>query len=201
LDYANPKCCWLNGILGDNEAQWPINGMAYFKAMSRAMAMTCSGEVFVMLDNKKMLRRQYSWAAATPSIWLRDELPELQKRYNSGQISQLTVIRVADMRRFDRTGHAFRGEAEPSDASENDAGAEPAEPGSIAGRSEPEDTESEEQIAAMAVRIAKAIKEKEAELILTGQMQKAKSEHYNLRIRGICPSGADQETPGMDYFG
>jgi hypothetical protein len=60
LDYSNPKCCWLNRILGDNKAKWPTNGMTYFKGMSRAIAMTCSGEVFVMLDNKKLLRRQYS---------------------------------------------------------------------------------------------------------------------------------------------
>ncbi|EMD94591.1 hypothetical protein COCC4DRAFT_45103 [Bipolaris maydis ATCC 48331] len=200
LDYSNPRCCWLNGLLGE-KSQWKDNGMKYFKAMSRAMAMTCTGEVFVMLDNKKMLKKQYTHALDTPSIWLYDELPELQKRYNQGVVTKLTVIRVGDMRRFDRTGYAFRNEPEPSDASEGDAGAPPSDENTRFVRSVSEDDKDEKEVAAMAIRIAEALKKKQAELILTGGMEQAKSEWYNLQKRGVCPSGADQETPGMDWFG
>ncbi|KAH7066517.1 hypothetical protein FB567DRAFT_585610 [Paraphoma chrysanthemicola] len=201
LDYFNPRCCWLNPLLGKDPKKYKDNGMAYFKAMSRAMAMTCSDEVYVMVDNKKMLLKQYEWAKGTPSIWLNDELPELQKRYNQGLIKKLTVVRYGDYREFDRTGYVFRNEPEPSDASENDAGAPDADPNAKHRREVEDVDENEEEIAAMAVRIAKAIKAKEAELLLTGQLEKVKSEAYNLQKRGICPSGADEETPGMDYFG
>jgi hypothetical protein len=175
--------------------------MKYFKAMSRAMAMTCSGEVFVMLDNKKMLKKQYAHALDTPSIWLYDELPELQKRYNQRIVTKLTVVRAGDMRRFDRTGYAFRNEPEPSDASEDDAGAPDSDENMRRVRSVPEDDEDEKEVAAMAIKIAEALKQKQAELILTGGMEKAKSEWYNLQKRGVCTSAADQETPGMDWFG
>ncbi|CAN9277273.1 unnamed protein product [Alternaria sp. RS040] len=200
LDYSNPRCCWLNGLLGE-KTQWNDNGMKYFKAMSRAMAKTCSGEVFVMLDNKKMLLKQYAHASDTPSIWLYDELPELKNLYNQGVVTKLTVIRVGDLKRFGRTGYAFRNEPEPSDASEGDAGAPPSDENSRRVRLLPGDYESEEEITAMAITIAEALKRKEAELILTGGMEKAKSEMYNLQKRGVCTSAADQETPGMDWFG
>jgi hypothetical protein len=138
LNYFEPKCCWLNGILGE-KTKWKENGMKYFKAMSRAMARTCQGEVFVMLDNKKMLLKQYAHAKDTPSIWLYDELPELQNLYNQGIVTKLTVIRVGDWRRFDRTGYAFRNEEEPKDVDEDDANAPPADINSRRARSVPED--------------------------------------------------------------
>ncbi|CAN9245468.1 hypothetical protein CUC08_Gglean010103 [Alternaria sp. MG1] len=200
LNYFEPKCCWLNGILGE-KTKWKENGMKYFKAMSRAMARTCQGEVFVMLDNKKMLLKQYAHAKDTPSIWLYDELPELQNLYNQGIVTKLTVIRVGDWRRFDRTGYAFRNEEEPKDVDEDDANAPPADINSRRVRSVPEDYKDDQEITAMAIKMAKALAKKEAELILTGEMEKAKSEMYNLQKRGLCTSAADQEPPGMDWFG
>ena len=175
--------------------------MKYFKAMSRAMAKTCTGEVFVMLDNKKMLLKQYVHARDTPSIWLYDELPELKNLYNQGIVTKLTVIRAGDQRRFDRTGYAFRNEPEPSDASEDDAGAPPSDENMRLVRSVPENDGDETEVAATAIRIAEALKKKQAELILTGGMEMAKSEMYNLQKRGICSTVDDQENPGMDWFG
>jgi hypothetical protein len=206
LNYNDPTndCCWLNALLGDDKTKWQDNGLAYFRAMSRAMASTCEGEVFVMVDNKKMVLKQYAWAAAkgTPSIWLYDELPVLRDRYNRGIINKLTLIRVGDERRFDRTDYVLGKGREPTDGEDGDLGAPDADPNARMARSiSEEDQRREDEITAMAARIAHALKKREAELILTGEMDKARNAEFNLRKRGVCPSGADQEVPGMDYFG
>lgn len=147
-----------------------------------------------------MLLKQYKWAAGTPSIWLRDELVELRQRYNSGHVTGISVIRYGDFRTFDRTGYVFRREAEPADEQENDVGAPDADKDAISERSVPVIEEDEQFIEGMAVKIAKALKEKQAEVRALGE-EKVKADLLHLRKRGICPSAADQEPPGMDFFG
>jgi hypothetical protein len=49
----------------------------YFQQMSLAMALTCTGEVFVISERPNNINYQYP--GQNPSIWLTHELPALQK--------------------------------------------------------------------------------------------------------------------------
>jgi hypothetical protein len=62
----------------------------YFRQMSKAMAMTCQGEVFVMIDNPDDIVKQQP--GVQPSIWLTHELPTLQDLFRLGDVFKLTAI-------------------------------------------------------------------------------------------------------------
>jgi hypothetical protein len=100
LDYKQPRCCWLNGILDPNQpdAYNARQGQAYFAAMSTAFAQTCTGTVYVALDNPADITVQY--AGHDPSIWLSHELPTLQKRYPQ-YVTGLKTLRVSGGRVID----------------------------------------------------------------------------------------------------
>ncbi|OAL43396.1 hypothetical protein IQ07DRAFT_593172 [Pyrenochaeta sp. DS3sAY3a] len=92
LDYATPKCCWLNGILGPNDLHWQDNGMAYFRAMSRAMAMSCRGTIYILTDNPYDVMKPLPEYATTPSIWIYDEVDEMRALYAQGSITDVKAI-------------------------------------------------------------------------------------------------------------
>jgi hypothetical protein len=109
LNYRTPKCCWLNPILGNFKSRWQQNGLAYFKAMSRAMAQTCGETIYIMIDDITMVKEQYAWAlvGGTPSIWLYDELVELQKLFDNGTLKKAIAIRFGYFSQHDVTERLF----------------------------------------------------------------------------------------------
>jgi hypothetical protein len=60
------------------------NATTYFENMSRAMALTCRGIVYVMSDTPSSL--------PTQAIWYDVELPTLQAQYKAGLITSVTVF-------------------------------------------------------------------------------------------------------------
>jgi hypothetical protein len=92
--WTGPHCCWLNPLIqGPNVvSQDDRIGAAgkYFQQMSKAMAMTCTGEVFVMIDNPDDIVKQQP--GVPPSIWLTHELPTLQDLFRMGEVFKLTAI-------------------------------------------------------------------------------------------------------------
>jgi hypothetical protein len=74
--------------------------MLYFQQMSRAMALTCTGEVFILMDNYKT---GFVQSGPWPSIWLTHELPVLRALFRQGIVTKLTAIQLSDQARIDRT--------------------------------------------------------------------------------------------------
>ncbi|KAH7392281.1 hypothetical protein DE146DRAFT_758008 [Phaeosphaeria sp. MPI-PUGE-AT-0046c] len=103
--WTGPDCCWLNPLLQGPNVHTQDDridaAMIYFQQMSKAMAMTCTGEVFVMIDNPDDIVRQQP--GVQPSIWLTHELPTLQDLFRMGDIFKLTAITFATKKMSDIT--------------------------------------------------------------------------------------------------
>ncbi|KAF2733511.1 hypothetical protein EJ04DRAFT_513154 [Polyplosphaeria fusca] len=102
LNPRKPECCWLNPLMpGATPAERIPQAMLYFQQMSRAMALTCTGEVFTLLDNPDDI----GVALPNPyeSIWLTHELPALQGLFKIGIVTKLTAIRLSNKQHVDKT--------------------------------------------------------------------------------------------------
>ena len=169
LNPREPGCCWLNPLMpGQTQDERIRQSMLYFQQMSRAMALTCTGEVFILIDNPTDVPVQQP--DPYPSIWLSHELPALQGLYETGVVTKLTAIRFSDKQRFDRTIDLQRRVPRGIDWDEP---------------------------------IAKAVKAKKLELLRSGFYNNMTEENIaKLQRRdGPCGSAADQEAPGLSYFG
>jgi hypothetical protein len=62
---------------GDTKAERELGTRPYFQQMSLAMALTCTGEAFVISEFPDNINYQYP--GQNPSIWLTHELPALQR--------------------------------------------------------------------------------------------------------------------------
>ena len=146
--------------------------MLYFQQMSRAMALTCVGEVFILIDDPEMIPKQQPHEEWT-SIWLSHEKPVLEGLYAEGTVTKLTAVKVSDKSYVDVTKFLKT----------NNGNA-------------PRTIDWNEPI-------ARAVRKKKAELMNSGFYNNTMSadEFSKLQRRAGACGAADQEAPGMDYFG
>lgn len=64
----------------------------YFSAMSKAVAMTCLGNIFVMSDTPDNIVQNQGLGG----IWWDVELPQLKERWNNGELGTLTAVDTSD---------------------------------------------------------------------------------------------------------
>lgn len=152
------------------------NAMLYFQQMSQAMAMTCSGNVYILSEDTSTIPNQIP--GERPSIWLTHELPTLQELYAQGTVKKLIAITG--------TVNAWTGSEDVTRYLRPSKRSAPPPP-----------TE-------LTKKVAKAIMEKRAELIRSGysltNFTEEYADHHKLQKR-ICGGAAKWEDPNMDYFG
>ncbi|PVH93334.1 hypothetical protein DM02DRAFT_696279, partial [Periconia macrospinosa] len=103
LRAREPQCCWLNPLMPSQNVDERIaQTMLYFQQMSRAMALTCRGEVFVLIDDPVTLMKQVP-TEKWQSIWLTHEAPVLQGLLKEGTVTKLTAIKVDGKAKVDKT--------------------------------------------------------------------------------------------------
>jgi hypothetical protein len=84
------------------------------------MAQTCALQedtIYIMIDEINMVNKQYDWAKETPSIWLLDELVELQKLFDVGSIKKGIAIKYPTFEQYDVTETLFGKQATLKDRS------------------------------------------------------------------------------------
>ena len=93
LDAWKPKCCWLNPLMGtgDTKEEREPRTRPYFQEMSAAMALTCTGTVYVLHDNPNEIGLQPKPPPEPVSIWLSHEAPILQGLLEDNVITGLKV--------------------------------------------------------------------------------------------------------------
>jgi hypothetical protein len=111
------KCCWLFPLKGEgSEDDQKFRVLQYFQAMSKALANTCRGKVYIMTDSLKSVptspypqpvgdQEVLDWQGkpANPSIWLTHELPMLRELYKFGTINSFTTISPSGGNGYDLT--------------------------------------------------------------------------------------------------
>ena len=91
LDAWKPNCCWLNPLMpGENVDVREPGTRPYFQQMSLAMALTCTGEVFILHDKPDNLNHRP--LGKPTSIWITHELPMLKRLFKAGIVTKLTAI-------------------------------------------------------------------------------------------------------------
>ncbi|KAH7382373.1 hypothetical protein DE146DRAFT_668618 [Phaeosphaeria sp. MPI-PUGE-AT-0046c] len=194
LDAWEPKPkCWLNSLMpGSLTAASNINRREeegtrpFFQQMSLAMALTCSGEVFVMTEHPDDLYYQPPHPQVE-SIWLTHELPALQRLYKQGVVTKLTAI-SASQPGGDRTEIIVEmDKSKWIDATKY-----------LSGRSVRRGFEWTEELVQTMKMAQKRREDEERRFNSTTDPEFAR-EHQ--KRWGFCSSAQRQENPNLDYFG
>lgn len=143
----------------------------YFQQMSRAMALTCEKDVYIMLDDPSLIVDQQE--GENDSIWLTHELPVLRGLFRQGIVEKLYVVG-------------------PEHGADPKTGKDVTD--SVLGGKSKRDVEID-----WTEPMAKAIKNMKLELVRSGLSRNGTFELA--KREGGCGSASDQEDPSMDYFG
>lgn len=188
-----PSTCWANSLMpgsltaAENVDRREEEGTRpFFQQMSLAMALTCSGEVFVMTEHPDDLYYQPR-PPQVESIWLTHELPALQRLYKQGVVTKLTAIAATQPGGDGTAIQVDMDKSKWTDATKY-----------LSGRSVRRGFEWTEELVQTMKMAQKRREEEERRLNSTTDPEFA---HEHQKRWSLCGSAQDQEDPHLDYFG
>jgi hypothetical protein len=182
LNYAKPNCCWLNGILDPLETDQENKdiGLQYFRAMSRAFAQTCTGTVYIILDDPNKITDQYN--NQDTSIWLSDELDTLITLYRQNIVTALKVLTTTGYTILNVPGNAI-------------------DKTSVLAEQNNKPKKRNELDDEIVYKMARDLKEARRRSLKQAKSRGANATNVLHKRLGGCDLAANWEDPSLDYFG